>query len=475
MIGCLLLALAALGAEPAWIVEYTVPATAGPPEDACGGAIQIASPGVARPAVPVAPAAAPSSPETAGMLRYDLAPGAANDQLPAEIRARLGLGAPLDLHAIALEPLRGEPTDLARVRDVLALAARRERVTRLSFWGASHVAGEFFTGELRRVLQDRYGDAGHGFVMPAAPWTGYRASDINLCSRGPWVSDYDNRRGGRSDGLFGPGGISVEATTPESVGWVQTTKTNPHGRAASRLEVLFLRQPGGGTLNVTVDAGGPIPVSTAGPVGPGGAVLHVNDGPHRLTVSPAGDGPVRVFGVVLERDAPGIVVDAMGVSGRTASSWLHWDEPLMGAYLRRRTPDLVVLAYGTNEANDRSLTETEYRLTLRAVLARMRRLLPETACVLIGPSDRGRKIRGTVHAIWGPTAWVARAQREIAPEFGCVSWDLQEATGGPGSIFRWRTAEPSLAAGDLIHFSAAGYRELAGRFLAAMGPSGAPP
>ena len=90
-----------------------------------------------------------------------------------------------------------------------------------------------------------------------------------------------------------------------------------------------------------------------------------------------------------------------------------------------------MLAYGTNEANDGGLTPDEYRVTLRKVLTRMRAVLPDAACVLIGPSDRARKVSGATYAIWEPTAWVAAVQREVGPEFGCATWDLQEVGGGP--------------------------------------------
>ena len=463
----LLLVATAFASGPDWFVRYDVPATAGPPVDTCASVVAVESPAVPPP-THVASSDPPVSPDVQAMTPWDATPGALQAHLPAEVRARLGLPGPFDVATIALEPLRGHPADLARVSAVLAKAARREGVTRVSFWGASHVAGEFFTGELRRLLQDRYGDAGHGFVMPAAPWKGYRGSDVNLCTSGTWASDYHNRPGGRRDGLLGIAGISVEASTPASSGWVQTTLTNPHGRAVSRFEVLFLRQPGGGSVDLSVDGTGPIRVSTAGEQGAGGVSLVVSEGPHRLAVTPAGDGPVRIFGVQLERDVPGVVVDAMGVTERTASSWLGWDPVLMGAYLSRRMPDLAVLAYGTNEANESGLSEPVYRDSLRAVLTRMRTLLPDAACVLIGPSDRGRKVRGNAHVIWGPTALVARVQREVGPEFGCATWDLQEATGGPGSMFRWRSTEPTLVAADLLHFSAKGYQELARRFLAAV-------
>jgi lysophospholipase L1-like esterase len=464
-------------ADPPWVTRHRVDTALGPPADECASVGKTESPGVPRPtsdAPPTPPPTPPEEPkpptsETAGMLRVDVTPTAPNPDLPAELRARLGFGAPFDPTTLAPEPLRGRPEDLARVRAVLAKAARKEGHTRLSFWGASHVAGEYFTGELRRVLQDRYGDAGHGFVMPAAPWKGYRASDVNLCTGGSWTSDFHNRQGGRDDGLFGPGGMSVEGLAPTSFGWVQTTKSNPHGRAVTRFEVLYLRQPGGGALDLLVDAATPVRVPTrAGTLGPGAAVLEVPDGAHRLALYPAGDGPVRVFGAVMERDVPGVIIDAMGVTGRTATSWLAWDADLQGAYLSRRPVDLAVLAYGTNEANDRSLDEAEYREDLTKVLTRFRKVLPNAACVLIGPSDRARKISGTTFAIWSHTAWVARVQREVGPTFGCVTWDLQEATGGPGSMVRWRGATPQLGADDGIHFTAAGYRDIAARFVAAL-------
>jgi hypothetical protein len=60
---------------------------------------------------------------------------------------------------------------------------------------------------------------------------------------------------------------------------------------------------------------------------------------------------------------------------------------------------------------------------------------------------------------------VAAAQREVGQEFGCAAWDVQAATGGPGSVFRWREHQPALMAQDLLHFSAEGYKELARRFV----------
>jgi hypothetical protein len=77
-------------------------------------------------------------------------------------------------------------------------------------------------------------------------------------------------------------------------------------------------------------------------------------GPHAIEVKPVGDGEVRVFGVTdRERPERGWSSTTLGIGGTRAANLLKWDERRVG---RQReagaTPDLVVLAYGTNESVD---------------------------------------------------------------------------------------------------------------------------
>ncbi|HND34351.1 MAG TPA: hypothetical protein PLA94_30325, partial [Myxococcota bacterium] len=148
--------------EPAWVSTFVVGPTSGPPDTPCEGKLETESPGVPG-----------SSPSAAGDLdpatfpRVDLKAGAANTGVDAAIRDRALL--PLELARLPVEPLRGDAEDIAAVRRVFTRAGESEDPVRLGFWGASHIAGEYFTGQLRRDLQTRYGDAGHGFVMPVSP------------------------------------------------------------------------------------------------------------------------------------------------------------------------------------------------------------------------------------------------------------------------------------------------------------------
>lgn len=368
--------------------------------------------------------------------------------------------------APGLQPLEGDFATLSAVADVLR-AAESGRDVRITVYGASHTGGDFFTGHLRRELQRRYGDRGHGYILPASLYQGYRAHDINLCSSEGWRSDWVGRRGGRADALYGLGGASVSSGDPADFGYLQTTRDNAQGRTMSRVELFSLGQPAGGTLEVQVDEAAPVRLPTHADTPQ--LLRHVVTmpaGPHRLTVRPVGDGEVRLFGASVENEQPGVLVDAIGIRGRQARSWLDWDDRLWQPGLAALAPDLIMLAYGTNEAADTDYAMETYRRDLAEVLRRMREVLPDTPCVLIGPSDRGVTVRkGQRYRIWGRTAAVAQVQRELAPEHGCAFWDWQLAQGGPGAMLSWRAVEPPLAGWDLIHFTQAGYTRSAELFL----------
>jgi len=372
-----------------------------------------------------------------------------------------------DPASLPLQPLEGRPEDLAVIGDVLRKAASGQP-TRITVFGASHTGGDMWTGRLRRILQDRYGDRGHGFIMPAALYAGDRGQDVNLCRTDGWTSDWVGRNGGRDDGLYGFG-ASVSSSDPADFGWIQTTTDNPQGRAVSRYQVFTLGEPQGGTLLAQVDDA---PVEEIVNSSPDVQILRhrieVPDGPHRLSLRPMGNGEVRIFGVSAERDVPGVIVDAIGIRGRTARTWLRWDTELSERAIASLAPDMIVLAYGTNEGNDLALSMDDYRTDLRGVLDIARRAAPGAACVLVGPSDRGKKVGRDSYVIWDRTAAIAQVQREVAPEFGCASWDWQQVSGGPGSQIAWSLLRPAMAASDLIHFTQPGYEFGADRFLMAL-------
>ena len=443
--------LGAVLAGSAWAFEPTVLTIAdasGPPaHPTCREALELPPPDEPEPP--------PGGPEAATP-----APSPAEAPTPPE-------GPAARPHELPLVPLEGPDDVLASIAAVFDRGDAGERI-RLSFYGASHTSADWWTGRIRRVLQDRWGDLGHGFILPAALYSGYRGQDVNLCRSSGWRSDWAGKRSGRGDGLLGFAGMSVSSSDGADFGWLETTRENLHGRHVETVDLFSLGHADGGTLRIQVDqtAVREVPTNVPGP-SLQRTRLELTDGPHRITVAPAGDGEVRLFGASMERRGGGALVDAMGIRGRQARDWLSWEPTMLSAGLQALDPDLIVLAYGTNEAANSKYTMAEYREELTAVLTRLREARPTTACILVGPSDRARKVRGH-WSTWSRTTPVAEVQRELAPQFGCAFWDWQQVSGGPGSMRTWQLIEPRLASRDGIHFTKAGYEYSADRFLGAI-------
>lgn len=348
---------------------------------------------------------------------------------------------------IAIEDPRGAV--LPRVQRALRRAERGDGVARLAFWGASHTASDQYPGFLRERLIARFGDGGHGLVMPAMPFPLYARRDLAIDGPG-WTGLAVRGRDRRAD-RYGRAGYAIETTTPTFA----RVRVGAR-RAVRHVEAWALAQPGGGTLSLVVDGS---EVRSAPSAAPPGTIYLEADVARagRVEVRSAGDGPVRLFGVLLESGAPGVIVESFGVPGARARDQLPWHEATLREQVARRPPDLVALAYGTNESGDRTPL-SELDRDLHAVIARWRAVAPDAAILVIGPSDWPR-LRAGRYAVRPRTTEVRDLYRRVALAEGCGFFDLLAFQGGAGSIPRWVAA--GLALDDHVHLTDEGHARLA--------------
>jgi lysophospholipase L1-like esterase len=358
----------------------------------------------------------------------------------------------------ALEDASGNA--LSALHAAFRRAERKSGQARLLFYGASHTASDTYTGQLRRLLQARFGDAGHGFVLPAPPWRSYRHSDVNIDGTLTWWADWVGRPGANPDGLYGLAGVSLKSSSAEDYASLSTTIDSPVGRSVGRFELFYLEQPGGGGLEVRIDGRLMGRIQTGGLV-PRAAyhTFDLEDEGHRLELYPLGNGEVRLFGVAMDRHLPGIIVDVLGINGHRAENQLKWHEGLQIEHLRRRKPDLIALAYGTNEVGDEGAPIELYAEQLDLVLQRLKRAVPGASCLLIGPSDRPAQVRRR-YEVRARQGEIIQAQRQAARRHGCAFFDLVAFMGGPGSMVDWVRADPPLGAPDHVHFTSLGYERM---------------
>ncbi len=431
------------------------------PERAAMAAVAARSPQApaAKPAGDPAAARSPAAPAT---------PPAQEEAASAE--SPLGTAIPIE-----------DPS--ARALDAFHAALRRAQSgagqARIVFYGASHVASDLFTGVVRERLQQRFGDAGLGFVLPGKPWRWYRHAGVHIDpSRG--LHAFRIKERAPVEGMYGLAGVALDARRNRPAR--AALETRPAGDLSARsshLELYYLKQPGGGHLSVSIDGKPARRIATTDKRRePGYLSFEPGDGEHRLELHTAGDGPVRVFGVALERETPGVILDTLGVPGTRVRDHLYFDDALYREHLARRKPDLVVLAYGTNESGDDDVPIEQYEGDLRRVVQRVHQVVPGASCLLIGPSDRPVREQDGSFSPRPRTAEIVATQRRVAAELGCGFFDLVRFMGGPMSMLRWVDADPPLGTRDYVHFTMAGYERLGNvlydALLAGFEPDSAP-
>ena len=354
------------------------------------------------------------------------------------------------------EPIQIEDPSGHALEAFHASLANRQGRTRIMVWGASHTAEDRFTGILRQTWQRRFGDAGPGFVLPAQPFPLYGHREVVIAPTGGWRPVRTDGRHRRPD-RYGPAGFAIESAG-RAEAFVET-------RLVDSARLFYLAQPSGGRFDLGGDGGPARTIATRGDRGQS-LLVTPDGGLRRLTIQTRGDGVVRIYGVSLERQHPGVIVDAMGVPGARMRDRLPWDDRAMQRQLEELEPNLIVLAYGTNESGFTGRPLQRYRDEVDEALRRAKTVAPGASCLLIGPSDWPVVEQGGGFAARPRTAEVIAIQREAALRHGCGYFDLVAFMGGPLSMPRW--VEAGLALDDHVHFTEEGHRILARALSAAL-------
>lgn len=422
-----------------------------------------------RQEVSSAPTALASAPEVIGETEV----GATTDEGPrTEVTAAPKgplAGAPVlsaaDLAAITsgkLHPIEdptGKALDPFYATLKKAEAKEPGAIARITYYGDSVILTDWITGTLRRKLQTRFGDSGHGFVLPADGWMGYHHDDITRFASsgwkvsrvvGPWSPD----------GIYGLGGVSFTGA-PGSNSSFATTKSGDFGRNVSRFVLTYVETPGGGEISMSLDGGPAQIVPTAGDTLKAKSVtVTAPDGPHKLEVKNGGKGMIRLLGMVLERDTPGAVVDSIGILGGRLRMLDKSDDAHWAQMLKERNPTLVMFGYGVNESEDGyAYPIDQYDASSRAVIKQVREALPDAACLIVGPLDRAKGQMDFIPVL-------NKAQRSLAVDMGCGFFDTYAAMGGAGSMSTWM--HKGLGGADFIHPTIMGGDIIAGWLYDAM-------
>ena len=320
--------------------------------------------------------------------------------------------------------------------------------------GNSLIASDHVTDVVRARLTEAFGDAGRGFLLPERLVKGVgRRVRTGEGSDGWLRHSFAQDPPFPEHVRFGFSGAVYEAS-------VDGERSTFRADGANSARLFWLDTGAPLTLEVDGKAWLQVPAAAAGVV----ATQEARDVEIRLPPLAkqvklvAGKG-ARVFGLALERDHRGVIVDTIGVPAASTKLYTESVDPaLFVAQLKARAPTLNVVMLGGNETRALSwgtLDVATFGARLSVLLDNLAAAAPEASCLVVTPIDAGKTTAADDTLVTRPEInSIIAVQKQVAAAKGCAFFDLFEAMGGAGSLQRMREAQ--LVSDDLVHPTARG-------------------
>ncbi len=339
-------------------------------------------------------------------------------------------------------------------RKLSLLKTQNKGTVNIVHLGDSHIQAGYFSGIVRRGLQQYFGNAGRGLVFP------YRLAKSN----GPhdYVSFSSNQwkgyRNVNNPDTIATGLMGFVVTSNDTSVSVGISLRNNEG-----VNYTF--------NNVELYSGdlGSAKVSVTDSVGLISAKCDSFDSDKYVFPSQVtnlemnvqnNSGAFKLYGMNLLNDSSGIVYHTIGVNGAECSHFLH--QPLLPTQLKSLNTDLYILSFGTNEAFSKSFDLNVFIQTIDSTIQMLKKVSPNAEFLITSPAESCVRIRRGRYASNPKVLLIRNALKNYCDSKAIAFFDLYECVGGKGSMLKFARAHMT----DVrrIHFTRLGY-EIQGLML----------
>jgi lysophospholipase L1-like esterase len=349
-----------------------------------------------------------------------------------------------------------------------ALKSKPGKVSILQL-GDSHMQMGYFVGEMRRNFGNEFGFSSLGLIFPH-PIAGYRPFYVKAeVTKGQWTGGNNLRP--EIAMKYGVSGFTIRTKYKHAQFNIRPNKLESEIMTGKEVVVYFQANDSSkfSLQGIQWSSDSAQPSTNIDPVSVSDVTvfsgwkkqIFVFAQPvSSLTISVDQNRdslPFDIYGIqFLNPDQPGIIYHNAGVGGSTFMS-LCKNSSLAAAQIQDLNPDLIIYAYGSNEAYTPTFNTVDYKQNISNHLDQIKKLLPETVILLTTPPDTRSKDRYPRNI-----DTIRRVYLQLATEKNLSYWDLRDQMGGNGSLHKW--FKLGLASKDKLHFTKPGY-ELQAKLL----------
>ena len=325
--------------------------------------------------------------------------------------------------------------------------------------GDSHIQADLLSAQVRNDIQNDFGNAGRGVVVPLKvagtnePFN-YKITSNVVCTSKRCVFVNNPMP-------IGIGGVTIQSFS-DSVSFRIKAYESPINKYGFDKVTLFYQKDSSfdfvitdtagnklGAMNSKAPAEFPYTSSAQLPYATNQIIL-------KAVKTDSSQNNATIYALNLENSSSGVVYHAVGVNGAEAFEYVR------ASYFAQETqaihPDLFIISLGTNEAQHKPFDKELTLNRLDSLIKQLRAYNPTTPVILTTPPDSYYHKKyynlgvGLTHAL----------MVEYARQNNLAVWDLYSIAGGYKSCYQWK--KYGLMRSDGIHFTRAGY-EFQGNLL----------
>ena len=329
-----------------------------------------------------------------------------------------------------------------------SLRTAKDSVFTIVHFGDSHIQGDYFSGEIRRILQEEFGDAGHGIYFPYSLCKSWGPKGLQSASNGEWT--YSHILKPDLTNKVGFAGYELSTLTKDASLIFQFTE-NFKDSPANRLKIWYGMDSSSQDFHlndkfiVQVDQ----KFKNGWGVRTYSSKEAIKGFDLSLMAGNTSNTNFSFYGFELLKQAPiGINYHHCGVVGAQFTHLIN-NADLVLEQLAYLSPDLLLFSFGTNEAYG-NIDTVKYFNSINNFISTLNQLFPTTAIIITTAPDT--RSQGKV-----PPSQVNVNNQliKLSKSQDLSVFDLNKAMGGWGSLTNWYKSKLTLD--DKLHFNAAGY------------------
>ena len=337
---------------------------------------------------------------------------------------------------------------------------------RIAYFGDSVIEGDLITENLRRLLQNKYGGRGIGFVPITSAVASFRKTIVHQYDTKWTTHSLLNPKSKGSDcgisgyGFFAPVDSAATDSTKLNYTWAKYWGVKNSVRLHQFETVKLYYSPSATKPSTAIFYNGKASTTftLSGKNSVNEKILSTTTLLNTAQIGISSPSRQNIYGLSMESDS-GIFVDNFSLRGNSGMLLSRLNVGMVRSFNDHLHYDLIVLHYGLNVLSSDLKVFNWYERGMDKVIQNLKIACPKASILLVGVSDKSSKVDGTF--VTEPNLkYLLEAQYRIAKKNNIAFFNLYRGMGGENTMVKWVEADTALANKDYTHFNYRGAEKI---------------